>query len=130
IGATLSFLVGRYAARGLVEGWTASNERIRRLDEGVQRHGWQMLLLTRLVPVFPFNLQNYAYGLTRIGLGTYVLLTAVCIIPGAAAYTFAGGSLVTARQDLARTFVYLGFAAVLLVAVSLIPGLIRRRSQE
>ena len=129
IGATLAFLIGRYAARGLVEGWTANNERVRRLDEGVERHGWRMLLVTRLVPVFPFNLQNYAYGITRIGLGTYVLLTAVCIIPGAAVFTFAGGSLASARQDLTRTFVYLGIAAVFFVVVSLIPGLLRRRAR-
>jgi uncharacterized membrane protein YdjX (TVP38/TMEM64 family) len=127
IGATLAFLIGRYAARGLVERWTAKDERIKRLDEGVERQGWRMLLITRLVPVFPFNLQNYAYGLTRIGLGTYVLLTAVCIIPGAAVYTLAGGSLATAGQDPTRTFVYLGVAAVLFVAVSLIPGWIRKR---
>jgi uncharacterized membrane protein YdjX (TVP38/TMEM64 family) len=126
IGATLSFLVGRYAARGLVESWTKYNERVKRLDEGVERQGWRMLLITRLVPVFPFNLQNYAYGITRIGLGTYVLLTAVCIIPGAAVYTFAGGSLASAGQDPTRTFVYLGIAAVLIVAVSLIPGWIQR----
>ncbi len=130
IGATLSFLVGRYAARGLVEGWTANNERIKRLDEGVEKQGWRMLLITRLVPVFPFNLQNYAYGLTKIGLGTYVLLTAVCIIPGAAVYTFAGGSLASARQDLTRTFVYLGIAAVLLVVLSLIPSFIQRRNRD
>ena len=130
IGATLAFLVGRYAARGLVEGWTANNERVRRLDEGVERQGWRMLLITRLVPVFPFNLQNYAYGVTKIGLGTYVLLTAVCIIPGAAVYTFAGGSLASARQDPTKTFVYLGVAAVLFVAVSLIPGWLRRRDRD
>ena len=128
VGATLAFLIGRYAARGLVEGWTAHNESVRRLDEGVERQGWRMLLLTRLVPVFPFNLQNYAYGLTKIGPGTYVLLTTVCIIPGAAVYTFAGGSLASAQQDLTRTFVYLGVAAGLFVAVSLIPGWIRRRN--
>ena len=130
IGATLAFLVGRYAARGLVERWTAKDERIKRLDEGVERQGWRMLVITRLVPVFPFNLQNYAYGLTRIGLGTYVLLTAVCIIPGAAVYTLAGGSLATAGQDPTRTFVYLGVAAVLFVAVSLIPGWIRKRNRR
>ena len=129
IGATLSFLVGRYAARGLVEGWTANNEKVRRLDEGVERQGWRMLVITRLVPAFPFNLQNYAYGLTKIGLGTYVLLTAVCIIPGAAVYTFAGGSLASAQQDLTRTFVYLGTAAVFFVVLSLIPGWIRRRNR-
>lgn len=130
IGATLAFLIGRYAARGLVEGWTANNERVRKLDEGVERQGWRMLLITRLVPAFPFNLQNYAYGLTKIGLGTYVLLTAVCIIPGAAVYTFAGGSLANAKQDPTRTFVYLGVAAVLLVAVSFVPAWIRRRRGE
>ena len=130
IGATLAFLVGRYAARGLVEGWTANNERVRRLDEGVERQGWRMLLITRLVPVFPFNLQNYAYGLTKIGLGTYVLLTAVCIIPGAAVFTFAGGSLASAQQNLTRTFVYLGVAAVFFVAVSLIPGWIQTRNRR
>ncbi len=129
IGATLAFLVGRYAARGLVEGWTAKNERVKKLDEGVEQQGWRMLLITRLVPVFPFNLQNYAYGITKIGLGTYVLLTAVCIIPGAAVYTFAGGSLASAQQDLTRTFIYLGVAAIFFVAVSLIPGWIRRRNQ-
>ena len=129
IGATLAFLVGRYAARGLVEGWTANNERVRKLDEGVEKQGWRMLLITRLVPVFPFNLQNYAYGITGIRLGTYVLLTAVCIIPGAAVYTFAGGSLASAQQNPTRTFIYLGIAAVFFVVFSLIPGWIRRRSQ-
>ncbi len=88
-----------------------------------------MLLITRLVPVFPFNLQNYAYGVTKIGLGTYVLPSAVCIIPGAAAFTFAGGSLASAQQDLTKTFTYLGIAAVIFVLVSLIPGWIRKRSR-
>ena len=129
IGATLAFLVGRYAARGLVESWTADNERVRKLDEGVEKQGWRMLLITRLVPVFPFNLQNYAYGITRIGLGTYVLLTTICIVPGAAVYTFAGGSLASAQQNLTMTFVYLGIAAVFFVLISLIPGWIRRRGQ-
>lgn len=130
MGAALAFLVGRYAARGLVEGWTANNERIRGLDRGVEKHGWRMLIITRLVPLFPFNLQNYAYGLTRIGLGVYVGLTAICIIPGAAVYAFAGGSLAAAREDLTRTFVYLGMAAVLFVVISLLPAWLRRRNGE
>ncbi len=129
VGAPLAFLVGRYAARGLVESWTANNERVKKLDEGVEKQGWRMLLITRLVPVFPFNLQNYAYGITKIGLGTYVLLTAVCIIPGAAVFTFAGGSLASAQQNLTRTFVYLGVAAVFFVAVSLIPGWIQNKNR-
>jgi uncharacterized membrane protein YdjX (TVP38/TMEM64 family) len=127
IGATLAFLVGRYAARDLVEGWTANNERVRKLDEGVEKQGWRMLLITRLVPVFPFNLQNYAYGLTKIKLLTYVGLTSVCIIPGAAVYAFAGGSLANAREDITTTFVYLGVAAVLFVIISFIPRWLQNR---
>ncbi len=129
LGATLAFLVTRYAARGLVESWKANNERVEKLDEGVEKHGWRMLLITRLVPVFPFTLQNYVYGLTKIGLGTYVLLTAICIVPGVIVYTFAGGSLAAARENLTKTFVYLGIAAVFFVLISLIPGWIRKRNR-
>ena len=130
IGATLAFLIGRYAARDLVRTWTANNERIRKLDEGVERQGWRMLLITRLVPLFPFNLQNYAYGLTGIGAGVYVGLTAVCIVPGAAVFTFAGGSLANAREDLTGTFVLLGVAAALFVTVSLVPRWIQNRKNR
>lgn len=130
IGASLAFLIGRYAARGLVEGWTANNERIRKLDEGVEKQGWRMLLITRLVPLFPFNLQNYAYGLTKIGFGVYVGLTAVCIIPGAAVYAFAGGSLASAQEDLTSTFIYLGVAAVVFVVISLTPRWIQKRNDS
>ncbi len=125
--APSAFLIGRYAARGLVESWI-TNKRVRELDEGVEEHGWRMLIITRLVPLFPFNLQNYAYGLTRIGIGSYVFLTALCIVPGVSVYTFAGGSLASAREDLTRTFAYLGVAAVFFVLVSLISGWLGRRN--
>ena len=128
LGATLAFLVGRYAARDLVRTWKENNEQIKRLDEGVEKHGWRMLLITRLVPVFPFTLQNYVYGLTKIGLGTYVLVSGTCIVPGVIVYTFAGGSLAAARDNLFWTFLYLGIAAVFFVLVSLIPSWIRRRN--
>lgn len=127
IGATLAFLVARYAARGLVASWVEGNEPLERLDGEVERQGWRILVITRLVPLFPFNLQNYAYGLTRIGLGTYVLVSAVCIVPGVAAYTFAGGSLTSG--DLTRTFIYLGVAAVFFVLLSLVPGWLRKRTR-
>lgn len=92
IGAVAAFLVARYAARDLVASRIRKHERLRRLDAGVERQGWRMLVLTRLVPLFPFNLQNYAYGLTRVRLSTYTLVSGVCILPGVAVYSFAGGS--------------------------------------
>lgn len=128
IGLTLAFLVACYAARGLVASWVEENERMKRLDTEVGRQGWRILLITRLVPIFPFNLQNYAYGLTRIRLVTYVLISAICIIPATVVYTFAGGSITSG--DLTRTFIYLGIAAVFFVILSLIPGWFRKRRRE
>ncbi len=86
------------------------------------------MLITSLVSQFSFNLQSYAYGLTRIALRSYVLLTGFCIVPGVIVYTFAGGSLASAREDLTKTFAYLGVVAVFFVLVSLISGWLGRRN--
>ncbi|WP_051533901.1 TVP38/TMEM64 family protein [Desulfitibacter alkalitolerans] len=127
LGATAAFLVARYAARSMVEGWVAGNEQFKKIDEGVENQGWRMLMVTRLVPVFPFNLQNYAYGLTKIKLATYVLVSWICMLPGTIAFSFAGGSVVSGEGNLGKTFMYLGVAAVFFVIISLIPGWIQKR---
>lgn len=123
LGAAAAFLIGRYAARGMVERMVEKNERLQKIDDGVRRHGWRMLMITRLVPVFPFNVQNYLYGLTDIPLRTYVAVTLPCMVPATLAYSFAAGSVRTG--DLGRTLQYLGIAAVFFVLLSLIPGWVR-----
>jgi uncharacterized membrane protein YdjX (TVP38/TMEM64 family) len=127
LGAVAAFLIGRYAARGMVEKMVESNRALRKIDEGVRRQGWRMVMLTRLVPVFPFNIQNYVYGLTDIPLRTYVLVTLPCMLPATIAFNFAAGSVRTG--DFGRTLWYLGVAAVFFVLLSLIPGWMRRRAQ-
>ena len=125
LGAVAAFLIGRYIARGMVEDLAARKGTLRRIDEGVRTHGWRMLLVTRLVPVFPFNLQNYAYGLTDIPLRTYVLVTLPAMLPATIAYNFAAGSVRTG--DVGRTAWYLAIAAVAFVVLSLLPRWVRRR---
>jgi uncharacterized membrane protein YdjX (TVP38/TMEM64 family) len=121
LGAAAAFLAARYAMRGLVERWVAQSPRLRELDTAVAEHGWRMLVITRLVPLFPFNLQNFAYGLTRLRFRTFILLSWLCMLPGTAAYTLAGGALAEGRGDLHRTLGYLAIAAALIVALSLVP---------
>jgi uncharacterized membrane protein YdjX (TVP38/TMEM64 family) len=129
LGAAAAFLVARYVARDMVEGWAQSNQVFKKIDDGVAAQGWRMLMITRLVPVFPFNLQNYAYGLTKIGFPTYVLVSWICMLPGAMAFTFMGGAIVSGEGNLGMTFMYLGIGAVVFVIISLIPGWIRKRSK-
>jgi uncharacterized membrane protein YdjX (TVP38/TMEM64 family) len=126
LGATAAFLVGRYAARGMVEGLVQKNQALRKIDAGVERQGWRMLMITRLVPIFPFNAQNFVYGLTKIRLLTYVALTLVFMAPGTAAYNFAAGKLLRGEFDM-TTLYYLAGAAVLFVVLSLIPGWLKKR---
>lgn len=133
LGAAAAFLVGRYAARDMVAGWVEKNKTLRKIDEGVKKQGWRMLMITRLVPLFPFNLQNYVYGLTKIPFSTYVLVTFPTMIPATIAFNFAAGSarevILSGGQPEAvkKTILYLAIAAVAFVLLSLIPSFVKKR---
>lgn len=87
-GASVAFLISRYLACE----WVArkAGGHLKPLIEGVEAQGWRFVAFTRLVPLFPFNLLNYALGLTRIPLAHYVLASFVCMLPGGFAYTYLG----------------------------------------
>jgi uncharacterized membrane protein YdjX (TVP38/TMEM64 family)/rhodanese-related sulfurtransferase len=88
LGATLAFLVARY----LASGWVArkAGGRVKQLIEGVEAEGWHFIAFVRLVPLFPFNLLNYALGLTRIRLSHFIVTSYICMLPGAIAFTYLG----------------------------------------
>ena len=90
IGATAAFVIGRYLARGWVRGRLAGNPRFAAIDDSVGREGWKIVALTRLSPVFPFNLLNYAFGLTGVSLRDYVIATWAGILPGTVLYVYIG----------------------------------------
>jgi len=97
IGATVAFLVGRYLARGWVAEKIQGNSKFQAIDEAVGKEGLKIVLLTRLSPVFPFNLLNYAYGVTGVSLKDY-LLGSAGMIPGTIMYVYIGslaGNLAT-----------------------------------
>ena len=89
IGATAAFLVGRYLARDWIAQKIAGNDKFSAIDEAVGQEGFKIVLLTRLSPVFPFNLLNYAYGLTGVSLKDYVL-GSIGMIPGTVMYVYIG----------------------------------------
>ena len=129
IGVSLAFLVGRYVARDLVESWISGNALFQKIDEKVEQEGWRILMFTRLTPIFPFNLQNYAYGLTNIKFPTYAIVSSIFMLPGSLAYFQIGGALVSGEGDLKKTLIYLSIAGVLILLVSLIPKLFRKSKQ-
>jgi pyruvate/2-oxoglutarate dehydrogenase complex dihydrolipoamide dehydrogenase (E3) component/uncharacterized membrane protein YdjX (TVP38/TMEM64 family) len=90
LGATAAFLVGRYLARDAIARKIEKNETFATIDRAVADEGWKIVLLTRLSPVFPFTLLNYAFGLTRVKLSHYVLASWVGMIPGTVMYVYLG----------------------------------------
>lgn len=124
LGALLAFLVARY----LASDWVAQRAggRLKQLIAGVEEEGWRFVAFTRLVPLFPFNLLNYALGLTRIRLWHYLLATYVCMLPGAFAYTYlgyAGREAVAGGEGLIQKGL---LALALLATVAFLPRLVRR----
>ena len=98
LGATVAFLVGRYLARGWINGKIEGNAKFKAIDDAIGREGWRIVGLTRLSPIFPFNLLNYAFGVTRVPLGQYVLASWIGMMPGTIMYVYLGslaGSLAT-----------------------------------
>lgn len=126
ISVSAAFLIARYVARDLVESWVKDNAQFRKIDEQVEEQGWRIVMLTRLVPIFPFNLQNYAYGLTSIRFATYVLVSAVFMLPGTAVFVQLGGAFVSGEGNIWKTLLYLGIAGVLLLLLSLLPKFLRK----
>ncbi len=97
VGATLAFLVGRYLARGWISKKIAGNQKFKAIDQAVGKEGLKIVLLTRLSPIFPFNLLNYGLGVTGVSLKDYVL-GSVGMIPGTIMYVYIGslaGSIAT-----------------------------------
>lgn len=90
LGAALAFLVSRFFARKRIESWIQSKPSFRAIDKAVGEQGTKIVFLTRLSPVFPFNFQNYAYGLTKIPFVSYVAASWVGMIPGTFLYVYLG----------------------------------------
>jgi uncharacterized membrane protein YdjX (TVP38/TMEM64 family)/rhodanese-related sulfurtransferase len=124
IGATAAFAIARYMASD----WVArrAGGRTRQLIDGVEKEGWRFVAFVRLVPLFPFNLVNYALGLTRIRMLDYALASYVFMLPGAFAYAYlgyAGQKALAGNEGAIRNGL---LALSLLAAVSFLPRLVRR----
>src|SRR5207302_2833243 len=117
-GASIAFWLGRTLARGLIEKRLAGNRRFRALDQAVATGGFKIVLLTRLSPLFPFTLLNYAFGLTKVRFRDYVFGSWIGMLPGTVMYVYLG-STVTELADVAAGKVEGGTARLVLFFVGL-----------
>ena len=128
IGATISFLIARYLASNWVENKTGG--RLKQIKNGVEGEGWRFVAFVRLVPLFPFNVLNYALGLTHIKLSHYIIASLVCMAPGGIAYTYlgyAGREAVAGGEGLVQKIM---LALALLAVVVFLPRFVGKIRQK
>jgi uncharacterized membrane protein YdjX (TVP38/TMEM64 family) len=126
LGACAAFLVGRTVARNWIAGKISGNPKFVALDEAVAKEAFKIVLLLRLSPVFPFNILNYALGLTQVSFRDYALATLIGMLPETLILVYLGSvakslaASVTGQADsgtVGRVFIWIGLAATIGVAI-------------
>jgi len=133
LGATCAFLVGRYLARNAIARKIEGNERFAAIDKAVANEGWKIVGLTRLSPVFPFTLLNYAFGLTRVKLQDFVLASWIGMMPGTVMYVYLGSLAKAATGERTRTtgeWVLYGVGLLATVVVTVFVTRIAKKALE
>lgn len=124
IGAIIAFIAGRFFLRDSIKPMVEKSALLKRLlFEEADKSDIVLLAITRLVPIFPYNIQNFAYGITDISLAHYSLYTFLFMIPGVALYTIGTAGFTSGGNRL----LYFGIAAALLVLVLFLGWMIRRK---
>ncbi len=120
LGASLAFLVGRYFARSSIEQWLGGSDRFRRLDDMTARQGHVIVAITRLVPLFPFNFLNYAFGLTSVSFWTYVFWSWLCMLPATVLYVAGTDAVMTAIAEKRVPWAAVAAALAIIVILTLV----------
>ncbi|GFR35728.1 TVP38/TMEM64 family protein [Thermobrachium celere] len=126
IGALVSFLISRYLFRDFIVSKFKDNLVFNKIEEGFKRNGKDFLILTRLLPVFPYNIQNYAYGITNIDVSTYVIVSFITMAPGAFIYTCLADEII--NNGLSNVlYIKLLIFGVILFLLSQIPKILAKK---
>lgn len=126
IGASLAFLIARYLARDRVRRMLETRRSLAAIDRAIAAEGWKIVVLLRLSPVIPFNLQNYLLGVTAVPFAHYAAATFAGIIPGTALYIYVGALGEAALDGGAATW---GFFGAGLLATAIVVILVTRKAR-
>ncbi|MFC1489681.1 TVP38/TMEM64 family protein [Candidatus Latescibacterota bacterium] len=118
IGAALCFLISRYFARDSIKRMFAKNKSFQRLDSLTEEHGAVIVALTRLVPVFPFNILNYGFGLTKVVFKDYVFWSWLCMLPGTVLYVVGADAITKALSDGKIPWPLIGVTMVMIIILA------------
>ena len=125
LGAMVAFIAGRFFLRDQIKPMAMKNKYLKKyLFDDMKKNGVFVLMITRLVPLFPFNLQNFAYGITDIKLSTYSIFTFIFILPGTAMYTVGTAGFADSKNRVLYIGIAIGLAAIVFLTAYLFRKLV------
>jgi uncharacterized membrane protein YdjX (TVP38/TMEM64 family) len=130
VGASITFLIARYFARDAIAHWLTKNKTMRRLDQLTGDHGMIMVGLTRLIPLFPFTLLNYGFGLTKVSFKTYVFWSWLCMIPGTIIVVVGSDAITQGITEGRVSFELISIVAIAILILVLLTWYARRQYKE
>ena len=130
IGANLAFIIGRYFARDFVSRKIEGNEKFAAIDRAVGKEGWKIVGLTRLSPVFPFTLLNYAFGLTSVKWPHFAIASLIGMLPGTVMYVYFGSLGKLAAESDQTSTLKIVLTIVGLIATVLVTVLITKSAKK
>lgn len=128
LGMGCSFLLARYLFHDWIQRRIGTTQLYGKLTTHLEREGWKLVMFTRLLPINPFAMLNYTYGLTAISFWTFLAASTLGVIPNTLALlwtTHAAGQLATGKLDI-RILLLLFGGAVLFALLAWLPRLLRR----
>lgn len=124
LGAIIAFIMGRFFLQDSIKPMVEKNRLMKKLlFDDVGKSDIVLLAITRLVPIFPYNIQNFAYGITDMSLAHYSLYTFLFMIPGVALYTIGTAGFTSGGNK----FLYFGIAGALLVLVLFLGWFVKKK---
>ncbi len=127
LGAALAFLVSRYFARESMERWLSDNDTFRHLDALLKKHGAIVVAFSRLIPLLPYNLINYGFGLTRVPFGTYIFWTWLCMLPETILLVVGADALTTGIAEGAIPWLLVGVFTVIAILLVFLARMAKKK---
>lgn len=129
IGASISFVIGKYVARDYILQRFSQEPAFQKIEQGVRENGLSFLIFTRLVPIFPFAIQSYAYAMTPMSVKKFSFISCLTMIPASFIYAFMASEI--ASKGVSMTLLLeLTAAGVLLALLAYLPKKISKKINQ
>ncbi|MGM0166557.1 hypothetical protein IGI39_001517 [Enterococcus sp. AZ135] len=129
LGASISFIIGKYIARAYILERFGNDPTFKKIEKGVKENGISFLVFTRLVPVFPFAIQSYAYAMTPMGVKKFSLISFLTMMPASFIYAFMASEIASKGVSTSLLF-ELTIAGIFLALLAYLPKRVSKKLNQ